>query len=139
MKDLNSVFVIGRLTKDAAMNGDRCEFSIGFNTTKKDHSGQWVEESNYLNLALFGNHARNLLGHLRKGVQVAVSGHLKQNRWEKDGQKYSALNVMVDDLQVVNFQSHNKKDDGKAQAPEVQSEPPQYSQGELDYPDDIPF
>lgn len=100
MKDLNHVTVIGRLTRDAEFKDGKCNFSVAFNTTKKD-GDKWVDEVNYLNLMLFDNFATALQPRLTKGTQVAITGHLKQSRWEKDGQKMSALNVVVDKIQMV--------------------------------------
>lgn len=100
MKDLNHVSVIGRLIRDAELKDGRCSFSIAFNNTKKE-GDKWIDDPSFLNLMLFGHLAETLFPRLGKGTQVAISGHLKQNRWESNGQKMSALNVVVDEIQIV--------------------------------------
>jgi single-strand DNA-binding protein len=47
---------------------------------------------------------------LTKGTQITVSGYLKQDRWEKDGQKQSRVQVVADMVQVPNV---SKKDADK--------------------------
>lgn len=112
MQDLNSLSLIGRLTKDAEIsylnNGSaKMDFSVAFTTTKKEGS-EWIEESNFLNLSLWGKQAEGLKPYMTKGKQIGIEGHLKQDRWEKDGQKFSALKVIVDNIQLIGSSKKNE-------------------------------
>ena len=37
---------------------------------------------------------------MQKGRKVAVHGSLRQNRWEKDGEKYQSIQIVVDEIDV---------------------------------------
>lgn len=100
MTDINHVVLVGRVCKDAELKNERCDFSIAFNTTKKDGSN-YTDESNFLNLSLWGKRASALAPKLIKGKQVVISGHLKINKWEKDGKTNYSTNVVIDEIQIV--------------------------------------
>ena len=106
MSDLNKVFVMGRLTRDAQMrttqNGiDMTCFSIATNQAKKNPDGTWEQVANFIDLALYGNRAKATAPYLIQGQQVVIDGHLAQRRWEKDGKKFQRLEVMIDDLKLI--------------------------------------
>ncbi len=110
MSDMNTVSLIGRLTKDAEMTTKQsglsiCSFSIAVDRQrKKQEEGeepQWIKEASFIDLSIFGQRAQVLFQYLVKGKQVAVTGHLEQQRWEQDGKKRSRLTVRVDQLQLL--------------------------------------
>ena len=86
MTDLNHVVLIGRLTQDLgadersfgyAANGQaRANVSIAVNRSKKN-GDQWVEETYFFNITIWGKTAENLKPYLTKGKQICVEGHLK--------------------------------------------------------------
>lgn len=110
MTDLNSVVLVGRVTKDCnSENGSfgylqngtcLAKISIAVNRAKKDVSGQWQDEASFFNVTIFGKLAENVAPRLKKGVQIAVAGSLKQDRWQKDGQTFSSVGVIADSVQV---------------------------------------
>ncbi|NLM00784.1 MAG: single-stranded DNA-binding protein [Treponema sp.] len=105
MTDLNNVSLVGRLTRDAEIkytNGGMAisNFSIAVNRSKKE-GDQWVEEANFFDIALFGRIAESLKPYLIKGQQVAISGELRQDRWEKDGQRFSRVSIVANNIQLV--------------------------------------
>ena len=110
MTDLNHVVLIGRLTQDLGSdersfgyvgNGQaRANVSIAVNRSKKN-GDQWVEEVNYFNITIWGKTAENLKPYLTKGKQICVEGHLKQDRWEKDGQKQSRVTIVAEQVQLL--------------------------------------
>lgn len=119
MTDINSVVLVGRITKD--VGSDERSFSyIGNGTAKAVVSiavnrsvkkgEQWEEDPSFFDVVIWGKTAENLKPRLTKGTQIAVSGYLKQDRWEKDGQKQSRVQVVADKVQVPNV---SKKDADK--------------------------
>lgn len=105
MTDLNSVSIVGRLTRDAELKYTPAgmaisNFSIAVNRSRKN-GDQWVEEANFFDINLFGKSAENLKPYLVKGQQVAINGELRQDRWEKDGQKFSRVNIIANNIQLV--------------------------------------
>ena len=106
MTDINKTILIGRLTRDAEIKYTTsgtaiATCSIAVNASRKDQSGNWVDEANFFDVTLFGKAAENLKAYLLKGKQIAVEGHLKQDRWEKDGQKYSKVSIQAETIQLI--------------------------------------
>ena len=101
---LNKVMLAGNLTRDPELKSAGgttvMELSIAVNDRKKV-DGEWTEEPNYFDLTMFGTRAEKVSGFLKKGTKIAIIGRLKQQRWEKDGQKRSKVSVVVDDLEFM--------------------------------------
>jgi len=164
MTDLNHVVLIGRLTQDLGSdersfgyvgNGQaRANVSIAVNRSKKN-GDQWIEEVNYFNITIWGKTAENLKPYLTKGKQICVEGHLKQDRWEKDGQKQSRISIVADNVQLLGgrgdgqsggnqmaggaprFQPANNAGQNNGYSGGFQSD--SYGDTGSDFPEDIPF
>jgi single-strand DNA-binding protein len=103
--DINQVVLVGRVTRDAelrytASGTALCNFSVAINRRVKK-GDQWADEASFFDLSLWDKQAENLNKYLVKGTQVAVQGELRQDRWEKDGQKFSKVQVFVNNLQLL--------------------------------------
>lgn len=139
--DINHVTIVGRLTKDAETSYLQsgvavAKISIAVNRSRKN-GDQWVEEVSYFDSAIFGKTAENLKPYLSKGKQIGLEGHLKQDRWEKDGQKFSKISIIADNVQLLGGRSDGggSGNSGVSSATTGQ----QSSQGGDGDPDDIPF
>ena len=110
MTDLNDVILIGRITKDCG--ADERSFSFVGNGTAKavvslavnrsvKKGDSWEDEVSYIDCEIWGKTAENLKDKLVKGKQVCIHGYLKQDRWEKDGQKQSRLKVVAETVQLL--------------------------------------
>ena len=116
MTDLNHVVIIGRLTRDLGTdersfgyvaNGQaRANVSIAVNRSKKSGE-EWTDEVNYFDVTIWGKTAENLKPYLTKGKQIAVDGYLKQDRWEKDGQKMSRVSIVANNVQLLGGSDNN--------------------------------
>lgn len=98
MSDLNSITISGRLTRDPELrftnNGDGIlDFSIASSEKYKDS-----ERTIFIDCAIFGKRAEKLSEFLSKGKQVAVTGKLRQDFWETDGQKRNKISLLVEEL-----------------------------------------
>ena len=117
MSDINTTTQVGRLTRDAETQytgGGMCiaEFSLANNYRKKS-GDEWVDEVNYFDVVLFGKRAEALSQYLTKGTQLAVSGSLRQDRWEKDGQKRSKVVIVANDIQLLGGKRGSSDDDSE--------------------------
>lgn len=121
MTDLNNVTLIGRLTKDLGDdersfgyvgNGQaRANVSIAVNRSKKN-GDEWIDEVSYFDVTIWGKTAENLKPYLTKGKQICVEGYLKQDRWEKDGQKQSRIAIVADQVWLLGGKSDSAGDTG---------------------------
>ena len=110
MTDLNHVVLIGRLTRNLGDdersfgyvgNGQaRANVSIAVNRSKKS-GDEWIDETSYFDITIWGKTAENLKPYLTKGKQICVEGRLKQDRWEKEGQKMSRVTIIADNVQLL--------------------------------------
>ena len=111
--DLNIVCVAGRLTRDAELKytaGGQavCKFSIAVNRRRKN-GDQWEDEASFFDCVLFGKQAEYLSKNLLKGRQVGISGELKQDRWQQEGQSRSKVEIIVNAAQLFG-NAHEQKD-----------------------------
>ena len=150
MTDLNKVFLIGRLTRDLGAdersfgyigNGTaRANVSIAVNRSKKTDNG-YTDEVHYFDVTIWGKTAENLKPYLLKGKQILVEGYLKQDRWEKDGQKQSRITIQAENVRLLG----GKDGDNSQSAQDTQSAPVLQNAGGYepqsggDFPEDIPF
>jgi single-strand DNA-binding protein len=152
--DINQVVLVGRVTRDAELRytgsgAALCNFSVAVNRRVKK-GDQWSDEASFFDLTLWEKQAENLNKYLVKGTQVAVQGELRQDRWEKDGQKFSKVQVFVSSLQLLG--SARGRDGVEARSPDSgtvsPSRGPEKPRSETQaaddfdpqaYEDDIPF
>jgi single-strand DNA-binding protein len=135
MTDINSVVLVGRITKD--VGSDERSFSyIGNGTAKAvvnlavnrsvKKGEKWEDETSFFDVVIWGKLAENLKPRLTKGKQISVMGFLKQDRWEKDGQKQSKIYVNAEQVEIPN--------DSKKDAEKVAN-----AFGGESFPEDNPF
>ena len=132
MKDLNTVAFTGRLTADAQVKsfengGNIISFSIAVNTSTKVN-GQWTDYANFFEVKYSCKNA-DFANFLKKGTPVSIQGELKQDRWEKEGQKNSRVVINADFVKL-----EGKKSDGSAEGSSQNS-----SDNSSEFPEDIPF
>lgn len=146
MRDTNNVVLTGRLTKDIDVKYSGAtaigNISIANNYSKKVGT-EYKDDANYFNATVFGKQCEGLQPYLKKGTQVVITGELRQERWEKDGQKNSRVNIIVSNIQLVGGHSDGaKKDNGNYQNGYTQTQD-NFAKGQdfhgEDFPEDVPF
>ena len=137
MADLNKVILIGRTTHEIDERSfgyttggtARLNISIAVNRREK-RNGEWADRVSYFDVTIWGKTAENIKSYLHKGKQIAVEGYLDQQRWEKDGQKYSKVCIIADNVQLL-----GGKNEGAPQQAQGYNDA---GSGE-DFPEDVPF
>ena len=120
MTNINSVVLVGRITKDCG--SDERSFSYVGNGTAKavvsiavnrgvKKGDKWEDETSFFDVVIWGKTAESLKPKLIKGRQITVSGYLKQDRWEKDGQKQSRVQIIAEQVEVPNVKAENSSGD----------------------------
>ncbi|MDA8427198.1 MAG: single-stranded DNA-binding protein [Treponema sp.] len=105
MGDLAVAVIVGRLTRDAELKYTNsgqavCHFSVATNSRTKK-AEQWVDESNYWDIDLWGKRGETINQYLTKGKLVAVHGDMRQDRWEQDGQTRMKVRINANDVQFL--------------------------------------
>ena len=131
-EDLNSINLVGRLTRDADLQYTKTGYpvlkmSIAVNRRKKQ-GDQWVNEASFFDINLFGKRGESLCQYLTKGNQIAITGELRQERWQQDGINRSKVVIEAGNIQLLGGRPEMRQD-GYSRPPE--------SSGKFE--DDIPY
>lgn len=142
MPNLNKVMLIGHLTRDVetrAVGGNTvANFGMAVNHKWKGKDGEKKEETCFVDLEAWNRSAEVLAQYVKKGDPLYVEGRLKLDTWEKDGQKFSKLRVVVDGFQFLGGKPDTKP---TSQPPSASRKMPTYAETKaaFDQDDDIPF
>lgn len=108
MLEMNKVMLIGNLTRDPELSYTSggtalAKMGLAVNRRWKDrNSGQYQEETTFVDLDAWGNQAEFCSRYLKKGRRVYIEGRLRFNSWEtKEGQKRSKLSVTAERVQFA--------------------------------------
>lgn len=131
MPDLNQTIIAGRIGKEPEIrntNGGMAvaDFSLAFERRVKK-GDSWESETSWINCNAFDKTAERI-AKLPKGTPLIVEGNLKEEKWEKDGVKRSAIKLIVNRFSPLAWED---KQSGSTPA----QAPAPASSGE----DDIPF
>lgn len=150
MTDINHIVLVGRLTSDIDSNPKafshlqdgtaRASIGIAVNRSQKKQDGSYADEASFFDVTVWGKQAENLKPYLTKGKQIAVDGYLKQDRWQKDGQNFSRVSIVANNIQLLGGKTADNQG-GKQQGFQQKSNSqPNESQSAPDnFPEDIPF
>lgn len=157
MTDLNHVVLIGRLTQDLGNDERsfgylpsgqaRANVSIAVNRNKKQ-GDEWVQETSFFEVAIFGKTAENLKPYLLKGKQIGVEGHLKQDRWkDQQGNNRSKISIVAENVQLLGGKNEdstqnaggNYQQQSFTPKANTQYQTPPAPPSDDEFPEDIPF
>jgi len=169
MASFNKVILMGNLTRDVELrytpSGSAVtEIGLAVNDRRKDANGQWVDETTFVDITLWGRTAEICNEYLGKGSGVLIEGRLKLDQWDdkQTGQKRSKLRVTGERMQMLprgdnrgggggSFQNSNpappaqsiqEQPQANQSAQQFQSEPAPFDNPPSSPPpvdDDIPF
>lgn len=130
---INNINLLGRLTRDVEMRYSQnanatavANFSLAVNRRFKKEGQQDVD---FINCVAFGKTAEIIEKYVDKGNQLAVTGRLAIDQYEKDGEKRNATKVYVEAITFIsapkdNQQSNQQNDDRHAPADEYEEDLP---------------
>ena len=117
MASFNRVILLGNVTRDPELRyistgSAVTEIGLAVNDRRKTASGEWVEETTFVDVTLWGRTAEVAGEYVTKGAPLLIEGRLKLDTWEKDGKKNSKLRVVCDRMQLLGSKSDGSKSDG---------------------------
>lgn len=106
---INRCVLSGNTTRDAELRQTASgmavlKFSLAVNERHKNPNGQWEDRANFIDCIIFGTRAQAVSKYLSKGSKVSIEGKLRQSTWERDGQKRSKIEVVVDEIEFMSKQ-----------------------------------
>lgn len=146
MANLNKVMLIGRLTRDpetkfTASGMAIAKMGLAVGRKYKDKSGNYSEETTFIDCTAFGKQAETINQYLSKGSGIYLEGRLNLESWEdkNTGAKRSKLGVVLESFQ---FMESAKQSDSQ---PRREAAPPRTTAEEgkpatnYDEDEDVPF
>jgi single-strand DNA-binding protein len=116
------VMIIGNLGRDPEMRYTPTgrpvtQFSVAVNqSTKNQQTGEWIEETDWFRVSVWGDRAERAAENLRKGNRVFVEGRFRTREYEaRDGQKRISLEITADN--VVSLEARARDEEGSFSAP----------------------
>ena len=115
---INRVMISGNLTRDPDLRQTGSgmavmTFGVAVNDRRRNQqTGEWEDYANFVDCTMFGNRAQGVHPFLSKGMKVAIEGKLRYSTWERDGQRRSKLEVIVDDLEFMSSRNGQQGGNG---------------------------
>ncbi len=112
---LNKCMIIGNLGRDPEMRytpGGQpvTQFTVATNRNYKDQQGEWVKETEWFRVVVWGQQAERTAENLRKGNKVYVEGRIQTRQWEgQDGQKRYTTELIAN---TVTSLERREREDG---------------------------
>ncbi len=105
-RGFSKAIITGNITRDPELrttpSGSQvCSFSVAVNRNYKDSSGESKEDVSFIDCSAWGKAAEIISQYAKKGTGILVSGRLDQRSWEKDGQKHSRVEIVVEDFNFL--------------------------------------
>jgi|AGTN01.2.fsa_nt_gi single stranded DNA-binding protein (ssb) len=119
---INSVTIIGRLTKDPEIRtvGTKSDYVCNFTLAVEDSYSK-EKKTDFIPCVCWGKKAQAMGDYQRKGYEIGVSGKLRTRTYDNsDGKKSYVTEILVEELQ---FLTNHKKDETDTQAFDTKSSP----------------
>lgn len=123
---INRVIISGNLTRDPELRATASgmpvlSLGVAVNDRRRNQqSGEWEDHPNFVDCTMFGNRAESVSRYLSKGSKVAIEGKLRWSQWERDGEKRSKLEVVVDEIEFMSRSEGGQQSTQQYQAPMTQ-------------------
>lgn len=130
MASYNRVILMGNLTRDIELKYTQSglavtDVGIAVSDRRKNQAGEWVEETTFVDVTLWGRTAEVASEYLSKGSPIFIEGRLKLDTWESEGQKRSKLRVVGERMQMLGGRSASAQP-----AANVRRDPATYDESE---------
>jgi single-strand DNA-binding protein len=158
MASFNRVILLGNLTRDPELRYIQSgtavtDIGLAVNDRRKNANGEWIEETTFIDVTLWGRTAEVVSEYCSKGSPIFIEGRLKLDSWDdkQTGQKRSKLKVVGDRIQLIGARGQGGSEGGPRPAARQSAQDNAYSQAappddafdaspaESSGGDDIPF
>ena len=124
MASFNRVILVGNVTRQIDIRYTPNETAVtdvglAINDRRKNQAGQWMEESTFVDVTLWGRTAEVAGQYLDKGSPVLIEGRLRLESWETEGQKRTRLKIVGERMQMLGTNKNAKQssaDESEAEA-----------------------
>ncbi|GGB93315.1 single-stranded DNA-binding protein [Staphylococcus nepalensis] len=130
---INSIVIVGRLTKDPKIyekeGNKRATFCVAVSRNYKDKNQNIV--CDYLFCKAFGKMANNVEKYISQGSLVGITGQMQSRKFEKEGQMHFVSELFIETIQ---FMSPRIKKETEAffEPPTIETNEPSISEFHLE-------
>ena len=119
---MNKVILIGRITKDIELRYTKSNIPVAITTLAVNRAKQKdkEQETDFINLVIWGKQAENCKNYVNKGNQIAVEGRVQTRSYEENGKKRYITEVVAENVQFL----ETKKESISSMQPAVESKEP---------------
>lgn len=104
MAAFNQVILVGNLTRDPELRSvgesQVCNFALAINERRKK-GDEWIDDPFFAECVAWGKLADVVNNYAAKGDPLMVTGKLKTDSWEKDGEKRTKTKILVLSVQLL--------------------------------------
>lgn len=122
-KGVNKVILLGNVGKDPEIRATQggmtiASFSLATADRQKDHSGQYVDKTEWHNMVAFQRTAEVVRDYVRKGTQVMIEGKIQTRSWDdkESGQKKFRTEILINDLTLLGGGQGKENGNGNSNA-----------------------
>lgn len=106
MSNFNQIILMGNMTRDPQLSylpnqTAVVDFGLAVNRSFKKSDGDRGEEILFIDCKMFGARAETVNKHFGKGDPIFVIGHLKFEKWDKDGVTHSRIRAVVERFEFI--------------------------------------
>ncbi len=103
---VNKVILIGRvgnMPEIISPNGlDIAKFSVATNDGYKNKTGEYIENTEWHKIVVFGKIASTLMPYVNKGTLIYIEGSTKTNKWQnKEGEDKYSTEVIARNIEIL--------------------------------------
>jgi single-strand DNA-binding protein len=103
--DLNTVGIVGRLTRDPELRrtaGEAvCALRLAVASRARTGDG-WEDRPNFFDVAVWGPNGEAAAEHLAKGRRIGIAGRLAWREWQaEDGSRREAVQIIAASVQYL--------------------------------------
>lgn len=104
---INLVCITGNLVRDPELRSTASGMPVlGFGVAVNDRrrnpqTQEWEDYPNFIDCTMFGSRAESVANYISKGSKVAIQGKLRWSQWERDGERRSKIEVIVDQIEFM--------------------------------------
>lgn len=110
---MNKVLLTGRLTKDPVLEHTKqgtplCQFTLA---TNRPVIRDGKRETDFITCIIWNKSAENLVKYQRKGNLIGITGELRVDTYEANGEKKYKSYVLVDNVEFLETKKEMTKDE----------------------------
>ena len=105
----NSVMLIGRPgaepeVKILSNNNKVARFRLAVDERRMNANREWVNDTQWFTIVAWGKTAERVENNVKKGLQVAIDGSLRNNEWtDKNGQRHLSTEIHLNNFILLDW------------------------------------